>query len=64
MGITIIYTTHDMEEADKLCERIAIMDRGKLIALGTSEQLKTHKGKHYPSLEDVFIAMTKKDLRD
>ena len=46
-GMTIIYTTHDMEEADKLCERIAIMDRGKLIALGTSEELKSMQGSRH-----------------
>lgn len=39
-GITIIYTTHDMEEAEKLCDRIAIMDKGKIIALGTSDEIK------------------------
>jgi ABC-2 type transport system ATP-binding protein len=39
-GITIIYTTHDMEEADKLCDRISIMDRGKVVADGTSVELK------------------------
>lgn len=39
-GITIFYTTHDMEEAEKLCKRIAIMDRGSIIALGTSEEIK------------------------
>jgi ABC-2 type transport system ATP-binding protein len=39
-GITIVYTTHDMEEADKLCDRIAIMDLGKLAAIGTSQELK------------------------
>jgi len=44
LGITVIYTTHDMEEADKICERIAIMDHGKLIALGTPEQLKGLQG--------------------
>ncbi len=43
-GITIIYTTHDMEEADKLCQRIGIMDKGKLVAVGTSEQLKSLQG--------------------
>ncbi|OIO22037.1 hypothetical protein AUJ17_00760 [Candidatus Micrarchaeota archaeon CG1_02_47_40] len=51
-GITIVYTTHDMEEADKLCERIAIMDKGKIIAEGTPEELK-HKygGMHKIELE-------------
>ncbi|HEX4203161.1 MAG TPA: ABC transporter ATP-binding protein [Ktedonobacteraceae bacterium] len=39
-GVTIILTTHDMEEADRLCERIAIMDRGRILAEGTPEGLK------------------------
>ena len=39
-GITIFYTTHDMEEAEKLCDRIAIMDKGSIIALGTSQEIK------------------------
>lgn len=39
-GITIIYTTHDMEEADKLCDRIAIMNLSKLVALGTPKELR------------------------
>ena len=40
----MIYTTHDMEEADKICQRIAIMDHGKLKALGTSGELKELQG--------------------
>ena len=39
-GMSIIYTTHDMEEAEKICDRIIIMDKGKVIGNGTSEQLK------------------------
>ncbi|MCX5973095.1 MAG: ABC transporter ATP-binding protein, partial [Coprothermobacterota bacterium] len=39
-GITIVYTTHDMEEADKLCNRIAIMNLSKLVALGTPRELR------------------------
>jgi len=39
IGKTIVYTTHYMEEAEKLCQRIAIIDNGKLIALGTKEEL-------------------------
>jgi len=41
-GMTIIYTTHDMGEAEKICHRIVIMDRGKVIADGTADELK-HK---------------------
>lgn len=60
-GITILYTTHDMEEADKLCDRIAIMDKGSIIALGTSDEIKrTMKAGHlveveleYPSKEII-----------
>ncbi|PWT78397.1 MAG: bacteriocin ABC transporter ATP-binding protein [Chloroflexi bacterium] len=39
-GVTIVLTTHDMEEADQLCERIAIMDHGRILALDTPAQLK------------------------
>lgn len=128
-GITIIYTTHDMDEAEKICDKITIMDKGNIIANGTSEELKklihtplkihlaverpsrelaaqlkyldfvtdaqcegdliimTVKNQHdvfselndffkkrdqkvididfkKPSLEDVFLQLTKKDLRD
>ncbi len=43
-GVTIVYTTHDMEEADKLCQRIAIMDHGRIIAEGTPTELKDRYG--------------------
>src|SRR5207342_3173847 len=39
-GRTVLLTTHNMEEADGLCDRVAIVDHGKLIALGTPEELK------------------------
>jgi ABC-2 type transport system ATP-binding protein len=39
-GITIVLTTHDMEEADQLCERIAVMDHGRILALDTPSELK------------------------
>lgn len=64
-GTTMLLTTHDMEEADNLCHRIAIMDGGKVVALDTPEALKTsipNKNGHEPDLEDVFLELTGKDL--
>lgn len=52
-GKTIIFSTHIMSEAEKLCDRIAIIDRGQILACGTLEQLRERTGAHY--LEDVFV---------
>ncbi|MBL7767215.1 MAG: ABC transporter ATP-binding protein [Chitinophagaceae bacterium] len=72
-GTTIVITTHYMDEAEALCDRIAIVDAGKIIALDTPEQLvdnliaggfeKVKKIKP-ANLEDVFISLTGKELRD
>jgi ABC-2 type transport system ATP-binding protein len=51
MNITIVLSTHYMEEADELCDRIAIMSRGKIVALGTPEELKRSVGKSLVVLE-------------
>jgi ABC-2 type transport system ATP-binding protein len=61
-GATIILTTHQMEEADALCERVAIMDAGSLVALGTPTELKAGMGKSEASLDDVFIHFTGSNL--
>ena len=62
---TILLTTHDMQEADALCDRIAILDEGRIVALDTPAGLKAlvpgDKG-HEPTLEDVFMALTGKRL--
>ena len=50
-GVTIILTTHYMEEADYLCDRIAIMDRGQFVAMGTPDRLKDILGGDVVSLE-------------
>ncbi len=64
-GMTILYTTHYMEEADRLCDRIAIMDGGQIIAMDTPYQLKSRIGPpDKVSLEDVFLKLTGKSLRD
>ncbi len=61
-GVTIFLTTHYMEEADQLCKRVAILDRGRIAALGAPAQLKAQHGGAGATLEDVFIALTGKDL--
>ena len=55
-------TTHYMEEADRLCGRVAIVDQGQIVALDTPAQLKAQHGGPDASLEDVFITLTGKDL--
>ncbi len=61
---TILLTTHDMIEADSLCDRIAIIDGGKIVALDTPERLKKlgPADGAEPTLEDVFIELTGKHL--
>jgi len=64
-GLTILYTTHYMEEADRLCSRIAIMDGGQIIALDTPYNLKSQIGSpEKVTLEDVFLKLTGRSLRD
>jgi ABC-2 type transport system ATP-binding protein len=64
-GMTILYTTHYMEEADRLCKRIAIMDGGKIIALDTPRALKSQIGDpEHTTLESVFLKLTGRSLRD
>lgn len=65
-GATVIYTSHYMEEVEAICTRIAIMDNGKIIACGTSEELKklVTNGSEDITLEEVFLTLTGKSLRD
>jgi ABC-2 type transport system ATP-binding protein len=55
-GTTIVATTHYLEEADALCDRVAIIDRGRIRAIGTPSALKQEYG--CVSLDDVFLAAT------
>jgi ABC-2 type transport system ATP-binding protein len=62
---TMVLTTHDMHEAEALCDRIAILDEGKIVALDTPAGLKKlvpQSNGHEPTLEDVFMALTGKEL--
>ncbi|OIQ00434.1 ABC transporter ATP-binding protein [Candidatus Wirthbacteria bacterium CG2_30_54_11] len=68
-GTTILYTSHYMEEVEKLCDTIAIMDHGTIIASGTLGELlklkkKTHKVYRPSGLEELFIQLTGSHLRD
>ncbi|HEY0961408.1 MAG TPA: ABC transporter ATP-binding protein [Pseudomonadales bacterium] len=69
-GMTIVLTTHNMEEAEFLCDRLAIMDHGKVIALGTPQQLIAQYAPDAPpaprhgNLEDVFLRLTGSALRE
>jgi ABC-2 type transport system ATP-binding protein len=69
-GKALVYTTHYMEEAERLCDRIMIMDHGKVVASGTLASLRTMapapppKPVVGPSLEDVFLHLTGRQLRD
>ena len=66
-GTTILLTTHDMLEADMLCDRVAIMNKGKIVALDYPQELKKQiewKGDQEPTLEDVFLELTGKPLQN
>ncbi len=72
-GISVIMTTHYMDEAEMLCDRIAVMDSGKIVAIDTPKNLikallkrgfKKDQHVEQANLEDVFIDLTGKDLRD
>lgn len=72
-GVTIVITTHYLEEAEELCDRVAIMDNGKIIQIDTPQKMINDllatgfKKKIVPqkaSLEDVFLHLTGKELRD
>jgi len=62
-GVTVFLTTHYMEEADRLSDRVAIIHQGEIVAIDTPETLKATYGEDDRStLEDVFIKLTGKDL--
>jgi len=60
-GTTIFFTTHYMEEAEKIAQRISIIDNGKIIASGTADELKAKA--NATSLEDAFLSLTGKTIR-
>ncbi len=72
-GRTVLLTTHHMDEAEELCDRVAIVDEGRLVALGTPAELiarhapplpPAEAARRRPNLEDVFLAITGRALAD
>lgn len=65
-GTTVVLTTHDMQEADRLCDRVAIIDYGRFVAMDTPENLKSQVSTNGEdvTLEEVFFALTGKRLKD
>jgi len=61
-GVTVFFTTHYMEEAARIAQRIAIVDHGKIVASGTTAELMAQTGT--PSLEDAFLKLTGSAIRD
>ncbi len=61
-GMTIFFTTHYMEEAEQMADRIAIIDHGKIMAQGTVAELKQQT--NTPSLEEAFLSLTGRDVRE
>ncbi len=57
-GATIVLTTHILEVAERLADRIGIVDRGRLVAEGTFAELKATAGQSHSTLEDVFLSLT------
>jgi ABC-2 type transport system ATP-binding protein len=62
-GTTVVLTTHYLDEADALADRLCVMDCGRVIAEGTPHELKTTHGEG-ATLDDVFLALTGRSLRD
>ncbi|MBU6141710.1 ATP-binding cassette domain-containing protein [Patescibacteria group bacterium] len=60
-GITVFFTTHYMEEADRAANRVAVIDHGKIVTEGTPAELKERTKTQ--SLEDAFLALTGKEVR-
>jgi ABC-2 type transport system ATP-binding protein len=61
-GVTVFLTTHYMDEADRVAQRIAVIDHGKIVAQGSPSELKQQTGKE--SLEEAFLTLTGSAIRD
>ncbi len=62
-GTTIVYSSHDLDEAERFCNRVAIMDHGKIMKTGETKNL-LNKGQGIVTLQDLFLNLTGRELRD
>jgi len=62
-GTTIFFSTHNMEEAEDTCDKVAIMNSGEIVAIGSVSELKEKTGKKDATLEDAFIFFTGNELQ-
>jgi ABC-2 type transport system ATP-binding protein len=61
-GVTVFLTTHYMDEADRVAQRIAVIDHGRIVATGSPSELKVQTSNE--SLEEAFLALTGTAIRD
>lgn len=57
-GMTVFMTTHILEIAEQMCDRVGIIKNGEIIAIGTMDELRQQEGKAQSSLEDIFLELT------
>ena len=60
-GGAVIFSTHIMEIAEELCDRLAIINKGKIVGIGTMEELRQQANNIGASLEDIFLKLTEQD---
>ena len=58
MGKTVFMSTHILEIAERVCDRVGIINKGKLVAIGSTEELRSKSGQGLASLEDIFLELT------
>jgi len=63
-GTTIFFSTHHMEEAESMADRVGIIHRGKLVIMGTAQEIKEKTKKPHATLEDAFIFFTEANIQE
>jgi ABC-2 type transport system ATP-binding protein len=61
-GVTLFFTSHGLDVVERLCDEVAIIDRGRLVARGTLDEIRAQRGSGNASLEDVFLQLVDADV--